>query len=97
MVFYVLLALAVAAVFLGTGELRWIGVWLFLGVLISFFLLLQMFTFQVLRCPSCGLVPQLRGAAFYSSGCGRCHNYLTTDGLPNRRIQTDAQKNDARG
>lgn len=88
--FYVFLAVAVATVFLGTGEMRWFGVWLFFGLLISFLVLLQVFTFQILRCPSCELVPQLRGAAFYVSVCGRCYNYLTTEGLPNHPIHTDA-------
>ena len=96
-VFYFFLALAAAMVFLGTGDLRLVGVWLFFGLFISLLVLLQVITHQILRCPSCGLVPPSRGDAFYVSICGRCYNYLTDEGLPNNRIQTDAHKSDARG
>jgi len=79
---HIILAIAVALVVLGTGEARWWGAGLFFAAFVVSRSVLQVMTFQILRCPSCGLLPQARGAAYDARSCSRCLNPLPADELP---------------
>ena len=82
---YSAFCVAVLLVLFGSAEIRWTGLWLFLGAALLTYIALQTFTLKYLRCPSCGRLPQVRGGAFHATVCSRCLNYLSEDALPNVR------------